>query len=126
MSNANNTAGTHRASRTVGGLATLALLSSVFTGCSKSGDTFVTPPSNTGTPTATTALDQAQALPGVVLNATSVTGASGPSGAFEVGDRPALRFTLTRTDGSGLPLSELDGSEVFLSGPSFNYQRVFP
>src|SRR5204863_1714898 len=105
----------------------LVCLSTMAIGCSKkTRHTFITTGSaSTGKPTASTHLDATEALPGVVLNAAKVSGASGKNGAFQVGDHPALTFTLARNDGSGLPLSELDGSEVFLSGPSFNYQRVF-
>jgi hypothetical protein len=129
MSNENTPTGTRLRSLVVCGILAaggVAFASAISAGCSKkSGGTFVTNTGNTGTPTASPHLDQSQALPGAIISATTVSGASGQNGAFQVGDRLALRFTLTRSDGSGLPLSELDGSEVFLSGPTFNYQRVF-
>lgn len=75
-------------------------------------------------PITPTALLKGQSLPGVVIAVTSVTGATGAGGAFQVGDRPAVRFTVKKNDGAALNLSELNSAAIMFSGPTFNYQRV--
>jgi OmcA/MtrC family decaheme c-type cytochrome len=92
--------------------------------CKKSGTSiaFVT---SSGTPTPPT-LDPAQDLPGIVIKITSVLGATGSNGSFQPGDTPLVTFALTKNDGSQLNLNDLDGGTFLFSGPTFNYQRIFP
>jgi hypothetical protein len=85
-------------------------------------------PGNTiiATPTTPNAIQEGQDLPGVVLAVTALGGASGPGGAFQAGDRISVTFTLKKRNGQNLLASELDSSGIYVSGPSFNYQRVIP
>jgi OmcA/MtrC family decaheme c-type cytochrome len=71
-----------------------------------------------------TVLTAQENLPGVVIEIVSVSGQSGAQGAYEVGDRIAVTFTVKKNDGSDLSASELDLGAIMVSGPSFNYQRV--
>jgi hypothetical protein len=71
-----------------------------------------------------TTLTGADNSPGVVLDVTSVAGATGPSGTFKVGDRPKVTFTIKKTNGNAWHLSELASGRIWLSGPTNNYQRV--
>jgi OmcA/MtrC family decaheme c-type cytochrome len=64
------------------------------------------------------------ALPGVVVTITKVTGGSGPGGNFHVGDVPVVDFTVKRTDGVALELTGMARGAIMVSGPTFNYQRV--
>ena len=82
-------------------------------------------PPGDGSGTSTT-LDRGQALPGINVAIVSLGGASGASGAFQVGDHLALTFSVTKTDGTNWNLSEMNYGRVLASGPTFNYQRVLP
>ncbi len=62
--------------------------------------------------------------PGVNLEITGVSGATGPSNSFVPGDRIAVTFTAKRNDGSNWGLDELDHGHILVSGPTFNYQPV--
>jgi OmcA/MtrC family decaheme c-type cytochrome len=64
------------------------------------------------------------ALPGVVVAIQRVYGGSGPSGAFRVGDKPKVDFTIARSDGEPLELSRMTRGAIMVSGPTANYQRV--
>jgi OmcA/MtrC family decaheme c-type cytochrome len=72
-----------------------------------------------------TTLTAADNSPGVVLNIVSVTGGTGPSGTFKVGDKPAVKFTIKKTSGTSWHLSEMATGRIWLSGPTANYQRVY-
>ena len=65
-------------------------------------------------------------LPGVVVAIQRVYGGSGPNGAFRVGDRPKIDFTVKRDDGVALELSRITRAAILVSGPTENYQRVIP
>ncbi len=67
-----------------------------------------------------------EAVPRIVVTIEDLSGASGPGGEFRVGDRPSVRFRLTKEDGSAWLLDEMASGEALVSGPSFNYQRVLP
>jgi hypothetical protein len=71
-----------------------------------------------------TALARGDSPPGVHATIASVTGGTGTNGAFRVGDRVTVNFTLTKDDGTSWQLSEMGTARLLVSGPSFNYQRV--
>ncbi len=71
-----------------------------------------------------TELDPEDDLPGVVAEITKVGGASGADATFQPGDKVSVTFALTMNDGTDLPLDQLDSGGIYLSGPTFNYQRV--
>jgi len=75
-------------------------------------------------PTTNTNLSRGENPPGVVLTVLELSGGSGPSGRFEVGDHLAVRFRVAKDDGTPWGLSELEQGRILVSGPSFNYQRV--
>jgi hypothetical protein len=67
-------------------------------------------------------------VPGLQLHVVDVTGASGPGGAFLVGDPATVRFTLT--DATGAPVTDLKTNSllqftVIVGGPTDDPQRVF-
>jgi hypothetical protein len=69
-------------------------------------------------------LEAGDALPGIQLAVTSVEGATSADGSFRVGDKLTVHFTARTTDGDYLNVAELDGGSIYVSGPTFNYQRV--
>ncbi|MBI3099033.1 MAG: hypothetical protein HYY93_12450, partial [Planctomycetes bacterium] len=83
-----------------------------------------------------TSLNAASNLPGINLGGTTLTtGGDGGDGVFAVGDTPSITFSLDTINkaivpGSGMPekssiaIGDLTYGEIFLSGPSSNYQRV--
>ncbi len=77
-----------------------------------------------GTLPVTTVLQPAEDAPGVALTIVSITGASGAGGSFQVGDIPAVRFTVKRADGTDWDVMDLATLRILVSGPTFNYQRV--
>jgi hypothetical protein len=62
-------------------------------------------------------------LPGIQLAITQLTGGS-QGGTFRAGDVITVRYTAKTADGSFLDVSSLDGGSIYVSGPTFNYQRV--
>jgi OmcA/MtrC family decaheme c-type cytochrome len=62
--------------------------------------------------------------PGVVLTIDSLSGGSNPDGSFRPGDRVTLHFRLEKRDGSRWNLHEMHVPSAFVSGPTFDYQRV--
>ena len=115
-------------SRTTPLAACLVLLPLLLAGCS--GDDGATgpagPPGPPGDPGTNTELERGDDTPGIHVAIISLDGASGSSGAFQVGDQISVTFTLTKDDGSNWDISELGSGRVLASGPSFNYQRVLP
>ncbi|MEQ8763702.1 MAG: hypothetical protein RL885_07240 [Planctomycetota bacterium] len=100
-------------------------------GCKNEGDNIFlsssSPPGGGGNgepPAGSDDISRQSPLPGVVLELVSLGGASGEDGTFQVGDLPVVTFTLTRDDGSDLPLSSFDFANIMISGPTVNYQRV--
>lgn len=63
-------------------------------------------------------------LPGLVVTITAVDGGSGAGGSFQVGDFIEVEFTIEQDDGTSLALPDLARASIFVSGPTFNYQRV--
>jgi hypothetical protein len=101
----------------------LSLLVVMFAcGCSGS-DGKSAPPFEPPTPTE---LGLDETAPGVVVVVESLTGASGPGGAFLPGDRPAVRFRLEKANGDPWALAEMISGAALCSGPTKNYQRVLP
>jgi hypothetical protein len=64
------------------------------------------------------------ALPGVIVAIQRVYGGSGAGGAFRVGDKPKVDFTIARDSGDPLELSTFARGAIMVSGPTENYQRV--
>ncbi|MBI2266750.1 MAG: hypothetical protein HYU64_16575 [Armatimonadetes bacterium] len=73
-------------------------------------------------------------LPGVVPSQLSLSGGSGPEArgrgpssrakTFVPGDTISVTFTLKKSDGTSLALSEMNSGGIMVSGPSSNYQKV--
>jgi len=63
-------------------------------------------------------------LPGIALAVQSITGASSEDDTFRAGDTLTVRYTAETTDGQPLDVSRLDAGAIYVSGPTFNYQRV--
>src|SRR5262245_24279518 len=63
-------------------------------------------------------------LPGIVLAVQSITGASSEDMTFRTGDTLAVRYTAKTNDGRPLDVGRLDAGAIYVSGPTFNYQRV--
>lgn len=63
-------------------------------------------------------------LPGVVITIHSVAGAAGPGANLQAGDFPAVTFSVTTDSGRPIPVAELDSTQIILSGPTSNLQRV--
>lgn len=80
------------------------------------------PPGDGGTDSA---LAQGDDVPGIVLAITGVSGGTGPGGRFRPGDRLSVNFTVEKGDGSAWELDEFSSGRTLVSGPTFNYQRVF-
>jgi OmcA/MtrC family decaheme c-type cytochrome len=108
------------------GLAAIGLV-----GCAKNGDdgapgapgtstTVITPASTPNT------VQPGQDLPGLVIKITGVGGGTGANGNLRAGDTLSVTFTVKKKNGVALLLSEIDSSGIYVSGPSFNYQRVLP
>jgi len=89
--------------------------------CGGGGSEIALPPDPADEPTL---LLPTQDSPGVVLTIDSVSGGSESNGSFRPGDRVTLRFRLEKRDGSRWNLREMHASSAFVSGPSFNYQRM--
>jgi hypothetical protein len=102
--------------------ATVLVVLALLTGCG-GGDSSPVPADPAPTPTV---LARGEPAPGVRVSIVAITGGSGPGGFFRVGDRPSVRFTLTKADGSPWGLAEMSFARILLSGPSFDYQRVLP
>jgi OmcA/MtrC family decaheme c-type cytochrome len=75
-------------------------------------------------PTAPPALGVDDDLPGVNIEVTAVTGATGAGGSFRSGDRITVRFTVKDDNDTPLEFSSLNRISLYVSGPTFNYQRV--
>jgi hypothetical protein len=65
-------------------------------------------------------------LPGVVMEAVSTSGGTGPGGNFRPGDLITVRFTLKTDAGDTLDLTLMDSGAAYVSGPTTNYNRVIP
>jgi len=69
-------------------------------------------------------VDASDPLPGILLTITEVTGETGADGTFRAGDFVTVLYTATTNDGVTLDVAELDDGSIYISGPTFNYQRV--
>jgi OmcA/MtrC family decaheme c-type cytochrome len=63
-------------------------------------------------------------LPGLNFEVTDVAGGSGAGGSFLPGDFVTVHFTVKTDTGQDLDLPSLDSGSIYVSGPTFNYQRV--
>lgn len=90
--------------------------------CSSSSDDAVPQPARPDNPSRVIGAEDP--LPGIVLAITGVTGASGSDGSFAVGDVLTVRYTAHTAGGDPLDVADLDTGSIFVSGPTFNYQRV--
>jgi OmcA/MtrC family decaheme c-type cytochrome len=88
--------------------------------------TSVTVPGQGAAPPIATALGEGDDLPGVVLQILSVAGGSGPNGNFEIGDTVSVTYTVRTKAGTSIPLAQLNGSGIWISGPTSNYQHILP
>ncbi len=99
----------------------LLLLALLLPGCSDDGDNiFISGP----TPPPGSALPPFSSLPGLNASITGVSGASGVDGSFQVGDIVSVSFEVESDAGDKLSLMDLDRGSIYVSGPTFNYQRV--
>jgi len=107
------------------GPAALACAALLVVAASCSGDTGPQGPPGSVPETTPTELERGEAPPGIRIAITSLAGASGPGGgAFRVGDRLRVTFTVKKDDGRDWDISELSRGRTLVSGPTFNYQRV--
>jgi len=88
------------------------------------GDTGPQGPQGPQGPAGPVGIQPGQPLPGLNIEITAVRGGTGPGGNFRVGDRLTLDFTMEKDDGSPLEVADLSRASVYVSGPTFNYQRV--
>jgi hypothetical protein len=65
-----------------------------------------------------------EALPGVNVAITAVSGGSGAGGNVRVGDILTVQFSAEDDAGDPLDLSNFTRGSIYVSGPTFNYQRV--
>ncbi len=65
---------------------------------------------------------------GLTITVESVSGATGPGGAFLPGDTPVVTFNITDRDGTSIDMSDMPerGVNALLSGPTGNYQHIIP
>jgi hypothetical protein len=61
-------------------------------------------------------------LPGVQIVVTGVTDSTG--GSLAVGDLVTVRFPAKTDAGVDLDVTKVGGAQIYLSGPTTNYQRV--
>src|SRR5262245_30886031 len=73
-----------------------------------------------------TELEQGDDTPGITAQLVSLSGGTAGNGGFRAGDKPTVRFTLQKNDGTRWELDQLNTGRALVSGPSFNYQRVIP
>jgi len=69
-------------------------------------------------------LEEFSPLPGVVVIVDRVAGATGADGTFQVGDTVAVTFHMTYGNGARLLLKYVDFFEIYVYGPTTNYQPV--
>ncbi len=81
-------------------------------------------PAGPAGPTGGPGLDSGSDLPGVVIAILAITGATGADGTFQIGDAITVRFTVRRDNGTNMVPADLTRSEIYVSGPTTNYQRV--
>jgi hypothetical protein len=69
-------------------------------------------------------IGRGEALPGFNIAVLSVSGGTGPNGNFRPGDAPRVAFTVKDDAGADIARDDWDRLQMYVSGPSFNYQRV--
>ena len=75
-------------------------------------------------PPSVTVITAHEDLPGVNFEVLEVTGGSGPGGSFLPGDSFSFTFHMTQDDGTEIPIEDLYYARAYVSGPTFNYQRI--
>ncbi|MHC4079389.1 MAG: multiheme c-type cytochrome, partial [Planctomycetota bacterium] len=93
------------------------LLLPLIIACSDRGTRFVT----VGPPPV---LGPGDDLPGLNVVITSVSGATGADGSFQVGDIITVTYTVKTDAGTPLSVATLSRGAIMVSGPTFNYQRI--
>ena len=78
-------------------------------------------PPGPGTPPVVGLLDP---LPGIHVNVVALLGNTGGGGSFSVGNTITVRYTLKDGAGADISPADLDEGEIYVSGPTSNYQRV--
>lgn len=63
-------------------------------------------------------------LPGCNVVITGVVGATGANGAVVAGDVLGVKFTVKANDGTDLYVPTMTNGQIYLSGPTSNYNRV--
>lgn len=71
-----------------------------------------------------TLADDRDPLPGIVVEVLSVTGNDGAGTPVRAGDTVSVRFRVTSADGRPLDVRSMAWGDLYVSGPSSNYQRV--
>ena len=105
--------------------ATLAALTTlVLAGCGGGGTGSAGPSGPPGPPGSPVVVGPYDPLPGVNLTVLAVTGGSGAGGAALPADVLTVRFKAEMNDGTALDVPSMARGEIYLSGPSNNYQRV--
>jgi hypothetical protein len=100
-------------------------LALTLAGCSDGSDGSPGIPGEPAPPPPTdTTLTKFEDAPGVNPVITRVTGQTGPLGTFLPGDTLTVEFTLRKDDGQAWDIKELGSDNIFVSGPTFNYQYV--
>jgi len=71
-----------------------------------------------------TELTRHEDLPGVVVAIPRIAPGSGPGGNLQAGALLSVTFTVEKSDGTELPLGELDYGGILAAGPTSNYQPI--
>lgn len=71
-------------------------------------------------------VDPRDDLPGLVVEILEVTGATHSDGTFAAGDHLVVTFTVETAGGLPVNVEELDSAEIWVAGPTSNYQHVIP
>jgi decaheme cytochrome c component MtrC/MtrF-like protein len=104
--------------------ATLGALALLLASCGGGGGGGGSSPAVPPPPVTPTDVEPDEDPPGIEVEITGLSGASGADGSFRVGDRIGVSFTLKHRDGSPWGVAEMDLARALVSGPTFNYQRV--
>ena len=118
--------GTMNLGRWTGTLALSACTLLLLTACSggSSGDTGPAGPPGPPGPGAPGEVGPFDPLPGIHVNVVALQGNTGGGGSFAVGNTMTVRYTLKDDAGADVVPTALDAGEIYVSGPTSNYQRV--
>jgi hypothetical protein len=110
--------------RPFGAAALLLVVAMLATGCGGDGSDGDEGPAGPPGPTPEPPLGAYDPLPGLDLEIVDVEGGSGSNGNFESGDSFTFLFTVKNDQGEDVDLSLIASASAYVSGPTFNYQRV--